>query len=236
MLKIYDDHETLSRAAAELFAQEARRVVPAAGSFSVCISGGETPRRAYQLLAEKPLRSHIPWHGVQVFFADERLVPHADERSNVQMARRALLDHVPLAESQIRAIPTEGEPERCASRYEAMLMDHFAGRPPRFDLVLLGLGGDGHTASLFPGTPALDEAERWVAPVYQEGAKMNRVTLTAPILNQAAKVAFIVSGSEKAAVLKEVLEGDAQLPARLIAPVRGELLWLVDREAARLLE
>lgn len=238
MIRIYDNYEAMSRAAAELFEHEARQVVPAKKAFSVCLSGGQTPRRAYQLLSEKPLRSHIPWHALQVFFSDERLVPHDDSRSNLRMAREALLDHVPLAEEQIHGIPVEGAPEGCAARYQSMLADFFAERRPRFNLVLLGLGSDGHTASLFPGTPALDETERWVVPVYQEGAKMDRITLTAPLLNEAAKVVFLVSGREKAEALKGVVEGrgGAELPARLIAPVRGELIWLVDRDAASLLE
>jgi len=196
MVAVYDDSEALSRAAAELFAQEARRAAEARGRFTVLLSGGETPRRSYELLAQEPLASSIPWRAVQIFWGDERWVPQDDPRSNLGMARRAFLDR-----------------------------------------VLLGLGEDGHTASLFPGSAALDEWYRWVCEVYVAEQDLYRITTTALLINQTALVAFVVAGSRKAAILSRVLEGGGdpkELPAQLIEPAQGRLLWLADREASRL--
>jgi 6-phosphogluconolactonase len=238
VIRIYPDIEALSRAAAELFAIEARRAESERGRFAVLLAGGETPRRCYELLAEAPVRDRVPWDAVHVFWGDERCVPANDRRSNAAMARRALLDHVPVPEAQIHPISCAGAPREGAAKYEGLLRAFFGGGPPRFDLVFLGLGENGHTASLFPGTAVLEEQERWVAEVHVAEEGLHRVTLTAPAINQAALVAFLAAGEEKAAVLREALEGNTDprlLPARLIRPVNGELLWLVDRAAARLL-
>ncbi len=238
MIRVYPDLEQLSRAAAELFATEAVRTVHACGRFVALLAGGETPRRCYEILAGAPLRDRIPWQGVHVFWGDERCVPDADPRSNSRMARLALLDHVPVPAGQVHPIPCGGNPRKAAEGYEKVLRAFFNKGPSRFDFVFLGLGTNGHTASLFPGSAALEEGDRWVAEVEDADVLPPRVTLTAPVINRAALVVFLVAGVEKAAVLKEVLEGDADphwLPARLIKPVGGELLWLVDREAARLL-
>lgn len=237
MVAVYDDSEALSRAAAELFAQEARRAAEARGRFTVLLSGGETPRRSYELLAQEPLASSIPWRAVQIFWGDERWVPQDDPRSNLGMARRAFLDRVPLGEGQIHPVPYEHSPRESALHYERMLRSFFDVAPPRFDLVLLGLGEDGHTASLFPGSAALDEWYRWVCEVYVAEQDLYRITTTALLINQAALVAFVVAGSRKAAILSRVLEGGGdpkELPAQLIEPAQGRLLWLADREASRL--
>ena len=238
MIRVYADLEALSVGAAELFAVQARRAIEARGRFAVLLAGGETPRRAYELLATPLFRERIPWPAVHVFWGDERSVPPDDRRSNALMARRALLDHVPVPPQQIHPIPWGGSPGDAAEEYEKLLRTFFAPAPPRFDLVFLGLGENGHTASLFPGTAALKERERWVAEVYLAEEGLHRITLTAPAINQAALAAFLVSGGGKAAMLREVMEGRADpflIPARLIRPVQGELLWLVDREAAGLL-
>lgn len=238
MIRVFPDLAAASRAAAELFAAEACRAVAAHGRFTVLLAGGETPRSAYEILAEPPLREQVPWEAVHVFWGDERCVPDDDPRSNARMARIALLDHVPVPAEQIHPIRCDRSPREGAAAYEELLRAFFAGGPPRFDLVFLGLGGNGHTASLFPGTPVLDERKRWSGEVYVAEDRLHRVTLTAPVINRAALVAFLVTGEGKAAVLKEVLEGSAdphRLPARLISPGDGELLWLVDRAAARLL-
>jgi 6-phosphogluconolactonase len=235
MIEIYPDLETLSAAAAQLFAEQAERAAAVRGRFSVALSGGSTPQRTYELLAQPSFRDRAPWAKVHVFWGDERCVPLDDPRSNYRMARQALLDHVPIPQEQIHPIPFAKEPHEAAERYEAVLHASFKDQPPRFDLVFLGLGENGHTASLFPGTPVLQERQRWVAEVYVAEQSMYRVTLTAPVLNRALVVAFLVAGAAKAAVLREVLEGPqdpTRLPAQLIRPSDGELYCLVDRKAA----
>jgi len=232
VIQIYPDLEALSRAAAALFAQQA---VQARGRFSVAISGGRTPERTYQLLAQPPVRDQVPWEKVHVFWGDERCVPPDDPRSNERMARRALLDHVPIPQKQIYPIHCAGDPQQAAERYEELLRAFFQGQPPGFDLVFLGLGENGHTASLFPGTPVLEGETPWAASVHLAEQDLDRVTLTAPLLNQAAVVAFLVAGTAKAQVLREVLEGPRdprRLPAQLIRPTSGKLLWLVDGKAS----
>jgi 6-phosphogluconolactonase len=238
MVTVYEEREELSRAVARLFAEEARSAAQAQGRFTVLLSGGETPRRSYQLLAQEPLRSSVPWQSVQFFWGDERWVAPDDPRSNLGMARRAFLDQLPLEPSQIHAIPYASSPQESASQYESVLHRFFGSAPPCFDLVLLGLGENGHTASLFPGTAALEEKSRWVCEVYLAEQDFYRVTVTAQLINQASLVAFAVAGQEKSGILQRVLEGgyDPKLfPAQLIKPVPGRLLWLVDRDAARFL-
>jgi 6-phosphogluconolactonase len=238
MIVIYDDLESLSYAAAGLFVQQARQAVDDRGWFSVVLSGGHTPRRTYELLAQTPYRDRMPWSHVHVFWGDERCVPADDPRSNARMARQALLDSVPVPPKQIHPIPCASAPKNVAEAYELLLRDFFAGQPPCFDLVLLGLGENGHTASLFPGMEVLEERERWVAEVHVADQHLYRVTLTAPIINRASVVAFLVAGAGKAQVLKEVLEGPRdplRWPAQLIQPTDGVLQWLVDRPASSLL-
>lgn len=239
MVTVYDDSEALSRGVAGLFAQRARRAVEKRGRFTVLLAGGETPRASYQLLAREPLLGAIPWRFVQLFWGDERWVSPDDPRSNLGMARRSFLDQAPLTKAQIHPVPFESSPRESALHYERILRSFFGEAPPRFDLVLLGLGENGHTASLFPGDEALDEEYRWVCEVYVAEQDLYRVTVTAPLLNQAALVAFLVSGEAKAAVLQRVLEGPHDphnLPAQLIRPAHGKVLWLADRAAARLLK
>lgn len=237
-LQIFPDLESLSRAAAKLFAGLAADAVKTRGRFNVALSGGNTPRRTYEILAQPPFREQAPSGRTHVFWADERCVPPDDPRSNFRLAREAWLDHVRLPESQIHPFSCQSSPAVGARDYEALLRDFFGQGPPRLDLVFLGLGKDGHTASLFPFDPALEEREHWTAAVYDPGNNLHRVTLTPPLINQAAVVAFLVEGAAKAGVLKEVLEGPRdprRLPAQLIKPENGELYWLVDREAAGLL-
>jgi 6-phosphogluconolactonase len=209
--------------------------VAARGRFSVALAGGATPRRTYELLAAPPLRDQAPWDRVHVFWGDERCVPLNDSRSNARLAKAAWLDHVPIPGDQIHPMNCALDPAAAARHYEAQLREFFAGQPPRLDLVLLGLGEDGHTASLFPGTMVLAEVERWAAAVSVAEQDLYRVTLTAPLINQAAMVAFLVAGDAKAGVLREVLHGlrdPERLPAQLIQPQNGALRWLVDLAAA----
>ena len=235
MIEVYPDLESLSRAAAALLVEQANLAVAARGRFSVALAGGATPRRTYELLAAPPLVNQAPWDRVHVFWGDERCVPGNDPRSNARLAQAAWLDRVPIPAAQIHPINCASDPATAARQYEAKLREFFAGQPPILDLVFLGLGEDGHTASLFPGTAVLQEKERWAVAVLPAGADLYRITLTAPLINQAAMVAFLVAGGGKAGVLREVLHGPrdpARLPAQLIQPHDGELLWLVDLAAA----
>jgi 6-phosphogluconolactonase len=234
-MQIYPDAEALSRASAQMFADEAKRAVAAAGRFSVALSGGSTPKRVFELLATPAYRDQVPWDKVHVFWGDERAVPADDPRSNYRMTRLALLDHVPIPKNQVRPIAGDIDPAKSAEQYEATVRVYFGTETPRFDLILLGLGENGHTASLFPHTPVLHEKTRLVKECYVEEVGMYRITMTVPLLNQGKIDAFLVAGANKASVLKEVREGPRdpeRLPAQLIAPLPGELRWLVDRAAA----
>jgi 6-phosphogluconolactonase len=238
MIMVYDDPESLSYAAAGLFVQQARQATNDHGWFSVVLSGGHTPRRTYELLAQRPFRDRVPWPYLHLFWGDERCVPDDDPRSNARMARLALLNHVPIAESQVHRISCEKTPHEAAVDYERTIREFFGEGSPRFDLVFLGLGENGHTASLFPGTEVLTERERWVAELHVADQNLYRVTLTAPIINRASVVAFLVKGIGKAQILKEVLErpqDPLRWPAQLIQPTDGVLQWLVDRPASSLL-
>ncbi len=235
MIRVCADLDALSYAAAELFATAARRAVAARGRFAVALAGGETPRHTYEILAASPFREELPWQQIHIFWGDERCVPSDDPRSNALMARRALLDHVPVPAAQIHAISCGDDPQRSAVDYEQLLRTFFVSSEPRFDLVFLGLGDDGHTASLFPGSDALAEKKLWTAVTSKSGEEFSRVTLTLPCLNRALQVVFLVVGATKARVLHAVLaEGPETLPlpARLIKPTDGQLVWLVDGAAA----
>jgi len=239
MIRVCADAEALSFAAAELFAVEARKAVQARGRFVVALAGGNTPQRTYELLAQEPFRAQVPWQKTHIFWGDERCVPADDPRNNARMAHQALLGHVPVPSGQVHPMVCDSSPSEAAVEYEAFLGDFFASGPPRFDLVLLGLGKNGHTASLFPGTSVLEEQQRLVAEVYLAEEGLHRLTLTAAAINQAAMVVFLVSGCGKAPILQKVFEDpqdQGSLPARLIKPAHGELLWLVDRHAASLLQ
>ena len=235
MIRIFDDPEAMSRGAAELLVGIAKQAVAARGRFSVALSGGGTPRRTYELLATAPYRDQVDWSRAHIFWGDERCVPLDDPRSNARLAREALLGHVPIPPVQVHPMDCSPSPREGARRYEVMLREFFAPAAPCFDLIMLGLGDNGHTASLFPGTPALTESKRWVAEVYVPQQELYRLTLTAPIINGAAAVAFLVAGAAKAAVVREVIQGPRdplRLPAQLINPQPGELYWLLDKAAA----
>jgi 6-phosphogluconolactonase len=239
MLKIYRDLEEVSRNAAQILAEAAKLAVKERGRFSLVLSGGSTPRRLYELLAEPPYCDQVPWNKTHVFWGDERCVPADDERNNAHMARQTFLDVVPIPHEQIHPIVSTLPPIKAAEKYQDTLQVFFRGHSPTLDFVLLGLGDNGHTASLFPETPVLDEKHFWVCEVYVSNLQMWRVTLTAPILNRARRIVFLVSGSSKAWVLNQVLNGPRspkQLPAQLIQPQGGELLWLADQAAASLIQ
>lgn len=238
-IRIFPDLEALSHAAAAEFASIAGEAVERRGRFSVALAGGSTPRMLYTRLASEPLKRDIPWTSVHVFWGDERCVPPELETSNYRMAYDALLQGVPVPSGNIHRIRGELEPEKGASLYEAELRDFFAGVAlPGFDLVLLGLGRDGHTASLFPADPVLEVQDRLVTPSYPAEIKTRRVTLTLPVINSAETVLFLVSGKEKADIVAKVLSEPflpRGLPAQRVRP-NGSLQWFVDEAAAGKLE
>src|SRR5262249_2539250 len=233
----------LSRAAATEFVRQAQEAVQAKGAFTVALSGGSTPKNLYALLADdSALRATIPWDKVHFFWGDERHVPPDHPDSNYRMAHEALLSKVPALPANVYRIKGEyPEASHAADEYDQTLRKFFglaAGRFPRFDLLLLGMGPDGHTASLFPGTAALHESARLVVANWVEKFHSHRITLTPPVLNNAASIIFLVSGEEKADPLRSVLQGEEQperFPSQSISPAQGTVLWLVDRPAARLL-
>lgn len=244
---ILPDAAALAAAAAERIVAAAEHAIDAGRDFVVALSGGSTPRATYELLAREPLTSRVDWSRVQVVWGDERCVPPSDAESNYRLARESLLDHVPIPAANVHRIHGEDDPVGAAASYEATLRTLFrtskgppsTARGRNIDLALLGLGDNGHTASIFPQSAVVDEHSRWVMADYVAAVSMWRVTLTSPILNAAAELLFLVSGSAKADVLKRVLEGPRvprELPAQLIAPTRGRIQWLVDRAAAAELE
>lgn len=238
-IRVYSDAEQLTRAAAEHFVELAALAIAARGRFSVALSGGSTPRSLYSLLAMDEFARRVDWSHVYIFWGDERCVPPDHPDSNYRMAQEALLDHVALPAQNIFRIRGEIEPAQAAAEYDRTLRMFFRDSPgARFDLLWLGMGDDGHTASLFPGAAALDEQVQWVIENYVEAKKAWRITLTPPAINAAANVTFLVSGAGKAERLRQVLKGAYQpreLPAQLVNPVNGHLIWMVDSSAAALI-
>jgi 6-phosphogluconolactonase len=237
------DAEALARRAAQYFVEMAGEAVAAYGRARIAISGGSTPKAAFQLLADpnQPWRWRMPWDSLDLYWVDERAVPPEAADSNYRMTREALLDHVPLRPEQIHRIEGELDPELAANRYESELRNTFrieGAESPRFDLVALGMGDDGHTASLFPHTEALREITRLVTANHVPQKDTWRITLTWPVIDHASSVFFLIAGEDKAAVLKEVLTGPRdpeRLPSQLIWPASGILTFILDKAAAALL-
>ena len=233
----------LARRAADFFVDQAVQAVAARGVARIAVSGGSTPKAAFATLGEQgeEWRERMPCGKLDLWWVDERCVPPDDAESNYRMTREALLDHVPLKPEQIHRMEGELEPDDAAARYESELRKSFGlngTETPRFDLVQLGIGPDGHTASLFPHTEALHVTDRLVAANYVEAQDMWRVTLTRPTINAARQVFFLIEGAEKAMILNEVLEGPRdpeRLPSQFIVPVDGILTLLLDQSAATLL-
>ncbi|UCE62903.1 MAG: 6-phosphogluconolactonase [Nitrospirota bacterium] len=233
------DFEGLVRVAAQHIVNVSQETIANHGQMAFALAGGSTPKKLYSLLAGDPFRSQIPWGSIHFFWGDERHVPPDHQDSNYRMAREALLAHVPVPDDHVHRIPSEMQnAEEAADSYERELREYFQlapGQNPRFDLILLGLGPDGHTASLFPGTPAVHDTTRLVAAPWVKKFSTFRITLTPAILNKADHVMFLVSGQDKAEALRSVLEGPYQpevFPAQVIHPAQGQLIWLVDKEAA----
>ena len=234
--------EIACRAAADVV-HIAGDAVAAHGAFTIALSGGSTPKVLYALLAEHPsLRNSLPWDKMKVFFGDERHVAPGHADSNFQMATDAMLSKVPLRPDQVHRIKGEyPDTAQAAAEYEEVIRREFgfeAGAFPRFDLILLGMGSEGHTLSLFPGTKALNETQRIVTSNWVGKLCADRVTLTAPAANNAGNVIFMITGADKACALKSVLEGPHepdQLPAQMIQPTNGNVSWLVDEAAGSML-
>jgi len=222
-----------------MFSQAAKRSVEKRGRFVVAISGGSTPRGMNRTLGEEPFRSNIPWDKTDIFWVDERCVPENDPANNYGAAKKDFLDRVPIPKVQVHPMLGEDPPEHGAVLYHQELTNFFKpeeGEFPSFDLIFLGIGTDGHTASLFPGQSALKEKRKWVVAVKGGNPDVSRLTMTYPLLNRAKRIVFIASGREKAHILKAVLANtESRLPARMITPLTGELTWLLDQEAASLL-
>lgn len=232
-VSIFPDNESLVAGAVDLIIRSAVKAIAEHGRFTLALSGGETPRPVYARLAAAGRTKNIDWSRVQLFFGDERCVPPDDPRSNYLMVRTVLLDKVPIPHPNIYRIQGEDSPEKAAEDYENTLRRVLGGEG--LDLILLGLGDNGHTASLFPGLAPVTETRRWVMAAYVEVASMWRVTMTPVVINAARQVLFLVSGAKKADILKRVLEGAYQpvvLPAQTVRPATADLTWLLDRPAA----
>ncbi len=237
-IRILTTPQELFSTAAEEVVRAANEAVKQRGRFTIALAGGSTPKSLYNLLATNA-RTALPWDRMFFFFGDERHVPPNDPDSNYRMADESMLSKIPVPAANVFRIPAENpDAEAVAEAYEETLKKFFALQPgqfPRFDLILLGMGPDGHTASLFPGTGALQEKKRLVVANWVEKMKTHRITLTLPVLNAAHCIIFLVSGIDKASVLRTVLEGDVsaeQYPSKLVRPRDGKLIWLLDRAAA----
>jgi 6-phosphogluconolactonase len=236
-VQIFSDAAAVAEALAETFVDVGQAAMADRGAFRVALSGGNTPRTAYELIAQPRRAEMLSWSDVFVYFGDERCVPPGDEQSNYLMARKTFLDAVPIPHANVHRIRGEIDPAVAASEYAEILRTDL-GDPPVFDLVLLGLGPDGHTASLFPGTSPQTDDDALVRAVYAESQSMWRVTITPKVINAARRVVFAVEGSGKAAILATVLEGErnpTKYPAQIVDPASGRLTWLIDSLAAGML-
>ena len=242
-IEVWRDAAQLSARAAELFTEIALRSIEERGRFAVALSGGSTPKALYSFLADRAHQDSLAlaWPSTHIFWTDERCVPPLDPQSNYRMAREALLMHVPVPDEQIYRMRGEDEPALAAALYASILESEFGALVPVFDLILLGMGTDAHTASIFPHSPLLKDSSRdqTVAAIYVEKLSAWRLTLTLRVLNHARNIIFLVSGVDKAEPLRKVfasVERDEELPARFVRPLEGEPpVWLVDEDAARLL-
>lgn len=220
MIEIFANAQELARGAADYFVARSDEAVVQKGIFTVALSGGSTPKILYELL----VGAQVPWDKTHFFWSDERHVPPDHPDSNYRMAHEAMLSRVPVPESNVHRIHGENpDAAEAAKEYEQTLLP--------LDLILLGLGTDGHTASIFPGSDVLHETKRLVAATWVEKLNTHRITMTLPLLNAGASVLFLVSGAEKAQIVKEVIEGPKQYPAQLVQPTNGQLLWMLDEDA-----
>ncbi|MCF0054727.1 6-phosphogluconolactonase [Dyadobacter sp. CY356] len=234
-LHIAKDAVQLSTDLAEWIANYIKEVLTKKDRFTFVLSGGSTPKLLYTLLAAKPYNESIPWEKIHFFWGDERAVPFEDSRNNAKMAYDELLDKVGVKAENIHVMRTDIGPEESAAEYEKTLKQYFEGEENTFDFVLLGMGDDGHTLSLFPGTSVIHEHDKWVTSFFLPAQDMYRITLTAPVVNHSAAIVFLAVGTGKAETLKHVLEGEFEpdtYPSQVIKPTTGELHWFIDEAAA----
>ena len=235
-LHIFDDKEIMSENLASWIVKLISETLKEQEFFSLVLSGGETPKLLYQKLASEKYRNKINWKRIRIFWGDERVVPFTDDRNNAKMAFDILLDHIDIPSSQIHMMRTDIEPNFAVKEYRKLLHTFFDSTDISFDLVLLGMGDDGHTLSLFPGSPIIKEHTHWVNSAYNEDQKMFRITLMPKIVNRSSNIAFMVDGSKKAKILQQVLEGEytpTKLPSQIIKPVNGQLHWFLDKQSAK---
>ncbi len=238
-LHVAKDIQQLSENLAAFISQYIQEVLQKQDRFTFALSGGNTPKALYALLAKEPYVNMIEWNKVHFFWGDERAVPFEDARNNARMAYDVLLDQVGALPENIHVMRTDIEPEQSAAEYEKTLHRYFNGKETTFDLVLLGMGDDGHTLSLFPGLPIVHEKKAWVKAFWLQAQDMYRITLTAPVTNLSACVVFMATGSAKALTLKAVIDGAPdpdRYPSQLIRPENGDLHWFVDEAAAEALQ
>jgi len=238
MIHIFDTINTLFESLADFVVSKSKEAIAREGRFSFVLSGGSSPKRLYELLTSEKFKKQIEWTKVDFFFGDERYVPATDSQSNFLMAKKTLFDPLKISESQIYAIHTKLSPDASASSYQNDIQSYFKDKSKSFDFILLGLGDNVHTASLFPYSSILHEQNAFVKAVFVEEVKMDRITLTAPIINKSKTIAFLVYGAAKAEAIKHVLLDTPDIekyPAQLIRPESGELHWFLDQEAANYL-
>ena len=237
-IAIYDDKHTLSQHAAEYIMRIAQEAIDLHGHYTIALTGGTTPGEVYSLIGSEPFRSQIDWQLVDVFWGDERCVPHNSPESNFYLAQEVLLDKIAIPKSQIHPMPADQLDREAASQaYSIEMQNTFdTNGIPSFDLIHLGMGPEGHTASLFPRQASLHEKHRLVMPVSVPKPPPDRLTFTPPLLNAARNVLFLVTGSEKADALHAVLEGEYQpdeYPAQIVRPIHGEVVWMLDKDVAK---
>ena len=232
-IEVLADPPSLARHVAEWMTDLA---LAAPGVFRVSLSGGSTPKALYERLASRPFVERFPWERVHWYWGDERFVPYDHPDSNFRMTREAMLSKAPIPPENIHPVPTDGDPDAAAARYQQTLQSAYGAAVldparPLFDITLLGLGPDGHTASLLPGEPVLEERRLWVAAV-SHGRPEVRITMTYPAIESSRQTAFLVAGQEKAAIMQTIRGGESQVPAARVRPV-GDLVWFLDQAAAR---
>lgn len=238
ILHIKNNPAELSLALAEWIATAIETTLQKQERFTWVVTGGNSPKALYDLLANTPFKERIAWNKLHIFWGDERAVPFADDRNNAKMTFEHLLNKVPVVPGQVHVMRTDIDPDQSALEYEKILRGYFGERGNSFDLVLLGMGDDAHTLSLFPGTPVIHETKTWTKAFYLTAQKMHRITLTAPVVNRASAIVFLTFGANKANALHEVLEGDRNIdlyPSQIIQPASGSLHWFIDEAAAALL-
>jgi 6-phosphogluconolactonase len=238
-LRILPNGEAVAQEAARFIVERIKEVLGQRDRFAICLSGGSTPKRLHQLLASAPLVEQVDWSKIHVFWGDERYVPLEDERNNARMAYDTLLNHVAIPEDQIHIMRTDfSDPSESAAQYERILHQYFDGKTHSFDLLILGMGDDAHTLSLFPHTEVIDETRKWCSAFFLEKQDMFRVTITRPVANASACILFLTTGEGKAKALASVLEGPIDIheyPSQSIQSTSGETIWMVDEAAAGLL-